>query len=268
MKLTSKVFTYVILCALAGSGSAQAKDVSVGSTSLCGDSYLLAMVPSQITELSWQSRSALSYANSTQRTLPQLWDEAEILAASDSNVILFGSGEGAQAKRIGIKSQTLEWGEDFGSVMRNAAMIARALDVPDTISHDLKHRLHDLEERTARRGAKPKVLYLARSGGSAGPGTFVDAAITAAGGDNVIQTQGWVSPDPELILGLKPDLIITSYFKNGYESVNAAGTRNKAVSKFINNHPRADIDGALWPCAGPRLIEAAETIASALDKLP
>lgn len=268
MTLTSKALICVMLCAFAGSVSAQAKDASIGSTSLCGDSYLLAMAPDQISELSWQSQSALSYASPAQRTLPQLWDEAEILVASTSNVILFGSGEGAQAKRLGIKFQTLEWGEDFGSVIRNAALIAGALDVPDTISHDLKHRLHDLEERTARRGAKPKVLYLARSGGSAGPGTFVDAAITAAGGDNVIQTHGWVSPDPEIILGLKPDLVITSYFKNGYESVNAAGTRNKAVSKFIASHPHADIDGALWPCAGPRLIEAAETIASALDKLP
>ena len=268
MTLSPKAFICVMLCTFAGSVPAQAKDVSIGSTSLCGDSYLLAMAPDQITELSWQSRSALSYANPTQRTLPQLWDEAEVLATSKSNVILFGSGEGVQAKRLGIKSQTLEWGEDFGSIIRNADLIADAFDVPDTISHDLKHRLHDLEERTERRSEKPKVLYLARSGGSAGPGTFVDAAITAAGGDNVIKTQGWVSPDPEIILGLKPDLIVTSYFKNGYESVNAAGTRNKAVSKFIARYPRADIDGALWPCAGPRLIEAAETIASALDKLP
>ena len=80
--------------------------------------------------------------------------------------------------------------------------------------------------------------------------------------------KGWVSPDPEILLGLNPDLIITSYFDNGYESVNASAIRHKAVLTFIAGHPRIDIDGGLWPCAGPELIVAVEQIADAMDKLP
>ena len=79
---------------------------------------------------------------------------------------------------------------------------------------------------------------------------------------------GWVSPDPEILLGVKPDLIITSYFKQGYESVNAAAMRNKTLSAYIQSFPSVHIDGALWPCAGPGLIEAAEILADAMDKLP
>jgi len=77
-----------------------------------------------------------------------------------------------------------------------------------------------------------------------------------------------VNVDIENILKLEPDLIVTSYFTDGYESIQAVGVRNQVLSDFINNHPNVDIPGALWPCAGPGLIEAAERIADALDALP
>jgi len=125
-----------------------------------------------------------------------------------------------------------------------------------------------LETRNSQRSRKPKILYLARSGGSAGPGTFVDAAITAAGGVNIAPTSGWFTPDPEEIIALKPDLIITSYFKDGYESVQAVALRNKVISQHLKTFPSVEIDGKLWPCAGPDLIEAAELIADAIDELP
>ena len=248
--------------------STLAKDVTIGSTSLCGDSYILALAPDLASELSWQSHSPLSRASEAQRTLPQLWDNPEIIAASSSDMILFGSGEGAFADRIGKPFQNLTWGEDFASVMVNAKMIAESLDRPDTITADLTPRLEMLKMRNKARGFKPKILYLARSGGSAGKGTLVDAVIEAAGGVNILGVNGWSNPDPEILIGLKPDLIITSYFENGYESINALAVRNKTLNAFIKAFPSVHIDGALWPCAGPSLIEAAEILANAMDDLP
>jgi len=241
---------------------------TIASTSLCGDSYLQAFAPDHIAALSWQSRSPLSRANTEQKTLPQIWDDAEVIAASQADVILFGSGEGASSDKFGKISLTLRWGEDFESVNANLEKLTAVTGVDPHGMEDWRQRLNRLKARGSARHIKPKVLYLSRAGGSAGTGTFVDAAINAAGGVNVIETAGWITPDPETILALKPDLIITSYFTNGYESVQANGTRHKIIREFIAAHPRLEIDGALWPCAGPGLLDAAELIAEAMDKLP
>jgi iron complex transport system substrate-binding protein len=187
---------------------------------------------------------------------------------SDADVILFGSGEGKTGAKLGAKNVTLEWGEDFAVIQTNAEAINQAISLPSDISDDWAKRIEVLSQRATQRTTKPNILYLSRSGGSAGKGTLVDAAITSAGGVNIAQTSGWFTPDPEEIISYEPDLIITSYFKNGYESVQSTALKNKVVQRFIAQHPSVHIEGNLWPCAGPGLIEAAELIADAIDKLP
>ena len=249
--------------------SANASDTpTIASTSLCGDTYLQALAPNHITALSWQSRSPLSRANAAQRKLPQLWDDPEVLVTSGADIILFGSGEGRVSDSLDAKTIKLSWGEGFDTLTVNAKIIEQALNIKSDMREKWDRRLKALNHRAKARGVKPKILYLSRSGGSAGMGTLVDAAITAAGGVNAVDAQGWFTPDPEHILAYEPDLIITSYFKNGYESVQSTAVRHKVVQRFIARHPSIEIDGNLWPCAGPGLIEAAELISDAIDKLP
>ncbi len=122
--------------------------------------------------------------------------------------------------------------------------------------NSLKQRLADL----TMPDPKPRILYLSRSGGTGGPGTFADAVIRAAGGENLITTTGWHGTEMESLIGLKPDLILTSYFEDGYDSVNSNPVRHQAFKDYIADYPRFEIPGALWPCAGPGLVEAAERL--------
>ena len=249
--------------------SAQAAESpTIASTSLCGDTYLQALAPNHIAALSWQSRSPLSRATPAQRRLPQLWDDPEVLVSSQADIILFGSGEGRGSDSLEAKTIQLSWGEDFNTLSANAKAIEQALNINSGMGETWEKRIKALNHRTKARGVKPKILYLSRSGGSAGTGTLVDAAITAAGGVNAVEAQGWFTPDPEQIIAYEPDLIIKSYFKNGYESVQSTAVKHKVVQRFIARHPNVEIDGNLWPCAGPGLIEAAELISDAIDKLP
>ncbi len=248
---------------------------SLGSTSLCGDGYLLSAAPAHINALSWQSRSALSRANAWQKALPQLWDDPEPLTLAKSDIIVYGPGEGRFSaplvQRRGVKTIHLSWAEDFPAVLDNLDKIALGLIPLSTdqtvrlLKDDLQRRLEQMRIRAQGRTHRPNVLYLSRAGGSAGPGTYVDAAITAAGGTNIIRTPGWQTPEIEFLLTLKPDLIVTSFFSDGYESVQALPLRHFAVRHYINRHPKVDIPGKLWPCAGPGLMDAAEIIAAALD---
>jgi len=269
-----KVAACLLACALV-STSASAKILSdqIASTSLCGDSYLLALLEGRaedrLSALSWQSRHDISTAPAHLRTRPQAWDETERLLTLSVGHIVYGSGEGYAAEsfldKAGIAYTRLNWSEDFQGVFDNITALGEALGLENAarrLNAQTQMRLTKLGNTSPKR-----VLYLSRSGGSAGPGTYVDAAIKTAGGINVITAPGWVNPDTETLLSLKPDLIVTSFFEDGYASINAAPIRHKTLRAFMDQHERLDIPGAVWPCAGPGLIDAAEMIHAKLEDL-
>lgn len=270
MYLKGAAFT--LACGLA-STSALAADIA--STSLCGDAYVLALAPERISALSWQSGDPLARTPDEMRALPQVWDVPEVVAGSPASHFVFGAGEGYKHAALyaasGKRSFNLAWTEDFEGVKTNLAGLGTFLGEAErsqSAINDIDARLAALSERAARRGSAPKVLYMSRSGGTAGSGTYVDAAIKAAGGVNAVETQGWTTPDIEYLITLDPDLIVTSFFQDGYESVQAKGVRHAVLGRFMDARPQVDIPGSLWPCAGPDMINAAELIAGGLDGLP
>ena len=249
------------------------------SASLCADAYLLALGGAdEIAGLSWQSRHALSAAPDWARALPQAWPSAERLLDLSPELTVFGPGEGGRAAtlidRAGLSSLELVWGEDFNTVRTNLARLGeawRARAEADAAIADLDARLETLSMRSAERGWTPRVAYLSASGGSAGSGTYIDAAIRAAGGANAAAEEGlsgWGRADPESALRLDADLVVTSFFTDGYASVFNRGARHAAYDHVLEQAMRVDVPASDWPCAGPRLIEAAEAIADALDALP
>ena len=230
---------------------------SIVSNSLCADSYLLSLpeVEPRIGALSWQSRSELSRAADHLRQLPQLDANLERLAALD-NVTLIGE-PGTDSGDI-----RLRYGETFEAVWENFATLSAALDTPDP-SPDLRARLDNLPKTDA----SPRLLYLNRAGMTAGPGTFVDAVFKAVGARNAVTTPGWHTPDVEQILTLSPDAVVTSFLRSNYHGAADMAVRHAALEKQIADWPRIDIAGALWPCAGPGLVEAAEHLSAELAAL-
>lgn len=239
----------------------------VVSTSLCGDSYVLSMLDtSNLVALSWQSNDPLSNAPQTLREAPKAWDDAERLLALRPSLVIFGAGEGRIAKplldKAGIAHVNIIWGESFDDIETNYKSLSKALHLPYAQNQYPQEPLRD-EVDTAR----PSVLYLSSAGGTAGAGTYIDAGITKAGGENIITRAGWYTPDPETIAALHPDLIITSFFKDGYASVNQAGLRNRLLQTKIQTTPTINIPGKLWPCAGPGLFTATAMIETAIEDL-
>ncbi|NNC38192.1 MAG: hypothetical protein EX271_00535 [Acidimicrobiales bacterium] len=235
----------------------------IASTSLCGDAYVLEKIPHHhIAALSWQSGSALSTAPLEFEPRPKASDDIERLLALNPTLVVFGPGEGIKSKPIlekaGIETLQIDWGENLEDVNANRLKLANSVGYTVKLEAD----------NTPIFINPPQVLYLSRAGGTAGPGTYVDAAIEAAGGLNIIKTQGWHTPDPETLVGIKPDLIITSFFEHGYESINASGTRHRLLQEKLKTTPHVNIPGALWPCAGPGLSTATRIINSAINELP
>ena len=230
---------------------------SVVSNSVCADSYLLALpdIESRIGALSWQSRSALSRAPDAMQRLPQLDSNRERLAGL-ADVTLIGE------PGTGRGDVALVWGEDFETVWLNLDTLSKTLNASNP-TQALQSRLTALP----RPDTPPRVLYLNRAGSSAGAGTFVDAVIRAAGGHNVVTHPGWHTPNVEAVLALTPDVVVTSFLDSDYHGANDALLRHSALNRAISHQPKIDIPGALWPCAGPGLVEATELLNTQLLKL-
>lgn len=249
----------------------------VVSTGLCADAYVLALVPqADIRALSWQVDHPVSVAPDWARELPVASASAEALLRLQPSLAVFSPGEGQRAKRMleqaGYGVAALVWGEDFTSVRANLLGLGQAsgrVAQAQALVADLDARLERLNRRAENRSARPRIAYLSASGGSAGQGTYVDAAITAAGGNNVMAeagASGWTRSDPELALGLEADILLTSFFTDGYAGRLSRAQYHSAYQRLIDSPVRVDIPSGDWPCAGPRLIEAAEAIADAIDR--
>ncbi len=270
-----RAFALIFSCLLVACGADKIEDTAtrrVVSTSLCGDGYVLSMLSEDnISALSWQSGDKLSTAPARFKHKPKARDDIETLLALNPTLVVFGPGEGTAAKPLldkrGINYVNLDWGEDFENVWKNYALLRGALNAPDVHEQQAQIDFFTLQNAADAKTNKPNVLYLSASGGTAGPGTYVDASIRAAGGVNIITTPGWHTPSIESLVALKPDLIVTSFFKDGYASVNQAGLRNKVLQDKINAIPRVNVPGKLWPCAGPGLYEATHIIKTAIEEL-
>lgn len=247
------VFMTLVSC---NSPNTNLQSNAIVSTTLCADGYLHALpdIESRLAALSWQSRSTLSRTPDHLRALPQ--------ADSDPERRLYWANALEVSSAGGTGDIELKWGEDFETVWTNLAFLSAALGASDP-SNNLKSRLNALQKPAAA----PRILYLDRSGATAGPGTFVNAVIKAVGAENVIENPGWQSPDTEALVTLQPDIILTSFMDSDYAGANDRALRHAALASKIQSLPRIDIPGRLWPCAGPGLVEAAEQLSEAMTKL-
>ncbi len=243
---------------------------------MCADAYVLALVPrADIQALSWQVDHPVSAAPDWARALPVASASAEALLRLDPDMAVFSPGEGQRARtmleRAGYGVAGLSWGEDFASVRANLSRLGEQLGrdaEADAAIADLDRRLQALQVRSRARSGRPRLAYVSASGGSAGLGTYVDAAIVAAGGVNVTAeagASGWTRSDPEFALGLEADILLTSFFADGYAGRLSRARYHSAYHRLLDSPVRVDIPAGYWPCAGPGLIDAAEAIADAID---
>lgn len=257
-KTLKPVFALATLLGLAACTSDQTAlpENAIVSTTLCADGYVhsLPEIEPRVAALSWQSRSNLSQTPDHLRPLPQTSDDPERLIKWKNTVQITATPGRGQIN--------LSWGEDFETVWRNFAKLSAALGVEDP-SEALQIRLRKVEKPAEA----PRILYLDRSGATAGSGTFVNAVIEAAGGMNIIENPGWQSPDTETLVKLEPDIILTSFMGSDYVGVNDRTSRHAALATKISTLPVINIPGRFWPCAGPGLIEATERLSQGMLKL-
>lgn len=275
-------FKPALACLIAGllagflASATSASPARIVSTSLCADTYVLALAdPDTITALSWQANSKMSAAPASLRRKNKGLASAERLVSLMPDLIVMGPGDAVRAAKpaqaAGAALVALPWVEDLEGVYDNLRMLGVALGQESRAETKIAAMQAELMAIPAQEGlTRPRILYLTPNGTSAGAGVFVDAAIKAAGGVNhstALGIQGWGRiPLEELMLN-PPDLVIQSFFDNGYPSVANLRHRHPLMVRALKDVPVITIPGGDWVCAGPRLLNATRAIAEALQPL-
>ncbi|OCC24195.1 hypothetical protein MB02_07990 [Croceicoccus estronivorus] len=248
----------------------------VASFGLCADQMLLMLGDSrQIASVSAQAVGPLSFYARRARAFPANRGAAEEVIASGADILLVSDAVDKRSAhalaQFGVDVVDVpianNWPEIEAMTRRVALAIGRARQGEAVIS-DLRARLARVRPQQPRR-AWPTAIYYRPDGGGAGTGTFVDAALSAAGFRNLQAEWGppfWGGVPVERIVLHPPDVFAVSYFDT---SSNASSVlrRNPVLWGKARTRPVVNIHGKYWNCGSPLLIEAVEQLAAERERL-
>jgi len=192
------------------------------SLTLAADEILLALVPpTRIAALTYLADDG-RYSNmvvEAQRILHKVRANAEQVLVLRPDLIVVAAYTSATTKTLlretGISLLELSWYDSLAGVQQNILAMGLAVGEADraqVLVAEMRRRLQELRQRVA--GApRPRVLYYAAGGFTAGNETTMDEMITAAGGRNLAAEAGIQrikQISPETLVALNPAALLVS----------------------------------------------------------
>lgn len=155
--------------------------------------------------------------------------------------------------------------DSFTGIMEAITMVGEAAghqDEAQSLVCDLAGRLEAVKAK-AKGNLKVLILLGGESLWTAGPGSFLDEAVTLAGGENVAYDLegGWGELSSEIIIKRDPDVIITS---SDVEAVYQNRTWRTLAA--VKKRQVYQVDSNLFHRPGPRLFAALEELSELLGK--
>lgn len=235
--------------------SAPARAAAVVSLNLCTDQLLVLLAPEQVRALEPLARDpALSFVAAQASRLPTVRADAEAVLALHPDLVLAGP-YGAQAtlallRARGVRVVEVDQPTSFAGVGAEVTKVAQLLGQEArgaALVAAMWRRLAAVHQRTGT-----AVMWEA-GGWSAGPGSFEDAVLRAAGLTN-LGTGGRIGL--EALLAARPGLLVTEQ-----------AARFPSMATDLAWHPalvgmaRLTVSPALLACAGPFSVGAVEALA-------
>ena len=242
----------------------------VASLNLCADQYILALAePEQILSLSPDAHDrVLSHAAIKARNFPITNGSAEAIAAYGPDIVFanpYGrDGTKSLLQGLGITVIELEVAQDFEAIKRQTRIVAQALEQSargEALITDMERRLTS----THQDGPRPVAVNLQRRGFIAGAGTLVDAAMTAAGFDNLARK---ISGDAvrqvslEELLIHKPDFIVLNQTLTRAEDWGTILLEHPALTSLYPPAKRLMLESHYTVCGGPAFPDAVDRLRS------
>ncbi len=182
-------------------------------------------------------------------------------------------------RRLGRRVVTVPQAETFEGIRVSIRAVAAATqDVArgDALIADFDRRLATLSARAS--GPIPgsgsaadrrlTALSWEINALSAGAATLIDAAMTAAGLDNLARRlrlgRGGQLP-LEQIVATPPDILVLANAADDYRTVAADNLAHPALAKAVRGRQTVHIGMPLWLCGSPRTLDAVEALVNARD---
>lgn len=166
---------------------------------------------------------------------------------------------------------------DFNGVLANVRTIGQmtgAVAAAEHVTTGMQQRWQAISERAMTASTRPSVFYEVDATdpaavSAAGPGTFIDAMIVAAGGVNILATlapgRQYPKINAEALLQANPQLIILGNAAFGQSAETIARRPGWNALDAVQRGAVAGIaDPNLTSRPGPRLVEGLELIASVI----
>ncbi|MEM9288207.1 MAG: ABC transporter substrate-binding protein [Pseudomonadota bacterium] len=257
------------------SGGVQADEEAlprVASASLCADQYILALAdPAQVTSLSKHATGPLSaQAEKAQRFTTNRGALEEFLAM-ETDLVILDTHDAPQLRRVlpefGIQVYELpqlnRFEDIFSQIKTVGGLLGQGVRAAK-LTAELAARLDALQ--TSASAPKPIISYFRPDGGGAGSGTFVNEVLQAAGYENLQVTlgyDGWQGIPMEELIMTPPPGGITSFFDTSPESARSRFSSHPFYRKLSREEALFAVAGKYWPCSGPMLIDAVDTLVQA-----
>lgn len=203
----------------------------------------------------------------------------EAIVALDADLVLAADltpPEQIQAfEDLGLTVFSLPNPNNFEELYDNLRVVAQLTGQEKTaedIIQSLQDRVADVERAISQIESRPLVFYELDASDvnapfTAGPGTFIDYLIQAAGGDNLGSSMegAWVQVSVEELITRNPEIIILGdYTWGGITSEMVSSRSGWEVIDAVKNNQVYTFDDNLVSRPGPRLVEGLEVLAKLL----
>lgn len=249
----------------------QTKPQRIVSLNLCTDQLLLDLVPPErIAGVSFLATDpTLSAEPERLAAFKKLNGTAEEVLGVNPDLIIAGEyTTGATVdllRRLGRKLLVVPLASDFEGMRATIRTIAEA--VGETQRGEAVIERFDARLRAARGLTPSHPTALAYQVGSfvSGPGSLVDAALTAAGYHNLARNlslgPGSRLPLEQLVTS-PPDLVVLANAADDFRTVLADNLRHPALQQLLQQRPSVHLPMTYWMCATPKIAEAVELLVS------
>ncbi|HEY5009361.1 MAG TPA: ABC transporter substrate-binding protein [Caulobacteraceae bacterium] len=256
----------VVLAAVLA-GPAAGAPIRVFSLDQCADQYVLALSPrAAIVGLSPRVGDADSYLRAQSTGLPRRRASPEaILAARPDVVVRYWGGDPALVRAIerrGAQVVQIDEATDFAGLRSNLKRVAAALH-QDARGAALIRRM-DAQIPLRAAGPVKGALYLTPGEVTGGPGTLIDAILTAAGFRNLAPGPGYQTVSIERLVLDPPDAFVLGFFDSAYLagqhwSVGA----NHVLRSLVRDRTVSSLNDSLLGCPAWFAGDAVQALAAA-----
>jgi iron complex transport system substrate-binding protein len=166
--------------------------------------------------------------------------------------------------------------KDIDNILTNIELVGAVTDTVDeaaSLVESLEERIADVQNRVAG-GDLLSVFYIVDATDptlpwTAGPGSFIDALITMAGGENVAHDApyAWLQFSIEEVVSADPDVIIVQTMLGGIPTITIEDLQAHPIWGEMSAVKQGRVylvDGDLVSRSGPRIVDGLEALAEAI----